>query len=349
LVAVLASVSAAPPPAQAAWVRLALVRERRLLLCDGDGEERALFEAAEGEFLKYPAWSPDGGRIALVPTVSLGAGPDADWGDDILIVPVAGETPRRVYRHDRPGAQILGLAWTADGQSLLLGYELVQIERGRFTGRIERIERLEIETGERRVIVDGALYPSTSRDGGRIAYLTMDESGTTVLWVAAGDGSGARQVADVTSHFLYILAPRLSPDGDAIVFAAVPLRTDGSAARDAAPTSSRGPSKDVSSRLLLRWADGSDEGRLQQGDTVAPVPARRSAHGFPMELYRVAVADGAITRLTAFAEDEPYPAWSADGAAILAIATGGLYEMKADGSDLRRIGPGEFGGQLDAR
>jgi len=48
-------------------------------------------------------------------------------------------------------------------------------------------------------------------------------------------------------------------------------------------------------------------------------------------------------------EDDPYPAWSPDGATLSILGALALYQVDADGSNLRAIGEGWAGGQLDVR
>jgi Tol biopolymer transport system component len=301
---------------------LAIVRDQRLLVRAPNGEEKALLRTPANTFPSFPVWSPDGTHIAYVQTGLFTGQAGSDWGGDIFIVEAGGGTPRLVWKHDQAGAQVQGLAWLPDGRSLLMGYQLTLVQDGKFQGQVLRVERLEIDTGARTPIVQGAVYPSVSRDGTRIAYLTQDDTGAGGLWVAAPDGSDARRLVEVgAGRFLGVLGPQIAPDGSAIAFAAV-------SSSSAAPRPERGG--------VL--------GRLRR--LLAP-PAE--AHGFPMDVWKVGVTDGALTRLTDFGEDEPYPAWTPDGRMLYVIATGGLYTLRSDGADLTRIGAGAFGGQLAVR
>jgi Tol biopolymer transport system component len=241
--------------------------------------------------------------------------PASEWGDEVYAVPLDGGPSRRLLPRAQSGGVIQGMCCTPDGTGLLFGYHATLVENRQFAGRIERIERLDLASGERSTLIEGALFPTVTRDGSRIAYMTQDEIGGVSLAVAAPDGRDARVVAELSPRFLVVMTPRISPDGGTIVFSAVPQAG------------------------VARAADLGPASRAR----------RASRHGLPMDLFQASVASGAVTRLTTFGEDEPYPAWSPDGSVITILATGGLYELKMDGSEPRILGPGEFGGSVDAR
>jgi Tol biopolymer transport system component len=68
-------------------------------------------------------------------------------------------------------------------------------------------------------LIDSARQPSFSQTG-QLAYLTHDDRGKTALWIAAGDARNAREI--VTSSANYAMhSPRLSPDGQRVVFSAL--------------------------------------------------------------------------------------------------------------------------------
>jgi Tol biopolymer transport system component len=318
--------------------RVVLVREQGLFVRDAGGTEQVLARTPTNTHPAFPVWSPDGTRIAYVQTTifsqtTISDSDDqsgADWGGDIYLVQAGSSTPTLAWKHDEPGTQVQGLAWTPDGGSLLFGYDRTLVENGRYQGRVQRIERLELVTGIRTPVVQGAVYPSLSHDGTRMAYMTQDDTGGGGLWVSAADGSGAKQLVTVGQavilgqKVLAILYPRIAPNGSAVAFAAT------ASAQGAAPDQrSRGGGLRAAVRDLL--------------------PRSAAAHGIPMDVFHVKVADVVLTRLTRFAEDEPYPVWSVDGRMLTVFATGGLYEVAADGSSVKKIGAGAYGGQLDLR
>jgi Tol biopolymer transport system component len=304
--------------------RLALVRDQRLMVRDANGEERMLLRTPPNTFPTFPQWTPDGMRIAYVQSTMFTGQANADWGGDIYTVEASGGDPKLVLKHDQPGAQVQGLAWTPDGNNLLFGYQLTLIKDGKYEGQVVRIERLELASGKRTTVVEGGLLPSLNRDGSRLSYVKQDDTGKGGLFVSGSDGSGARQLIEVGGKFLIVLGPQISPDGSAIAFSAV-------ATQAAEP---RQPNSGGRMALLRR---------------LLPAPRTAAAHGLPMDVWKVTVADGATARLTNINEDEPYPVWTPDGAKIIFVATNGLYEVNADGSNLKKLGPGAFGGQADVK
>lgn len=304
--------------------RIVLVRDQRLLVRSANGEERQLTRTPPNTFPSFPVWSPDGRRIAYVQATIFTGQPNTDWGGDIYVIDAAGGDPQLAWKHDQPGAQVQGLAWTPDGNALLMGYQLTLIKDGRYQGQILRIDRLDLASGKTTPVVSDATLPSLTRDGSRMAFLRTDDTGSGGLFVAAADGSGARMVVELGGRVLAIFGPRIAPDGGAIAFAAV-------VGQALAPV--RQPRSGLGAAL----------------HKLLPQPRPAAAHGLPMDVWKVVVADGTLTRLSNLNEDEPYPAWFPDGKRIIFFATGGLYEMGADGSNLKKIAPGSFGGQADVR
>jgi Tol biopolymer transport system component len=195
------------------------------------------------------------------------------------------------------------------------------IKDGRFLGQTLNLERLDLATGERHVVVPDAANPSASPDGSLIAYITFssgDDPGG--LWVARADGSDRRLIVPATGKFVVVTQPRFSPDGSTIAFSAATFATS------AEPQQPNGSSS--SSALNAK-----------------PI----SAHGLPQDIWTVPVSGGEPKRLTNILEDEPTVAWSPDGQQLAIIATGGLYVMDVNGSEPRKLGPGGTLAQIDWR
>src|SRR5688500_2253566 len=81
-----------------------------------------------------------------------------------------------VFRRPASGVRVEGMAWTPDGASLYVSLMETTIKDGRFLGQTLNLERLDIATGERRVVVPDAAYPSVSPDGSLIAFITFSSA-----------------------------------------------------------------------------------------------------------------------------------------------------------------------------
>lgn len=178
------------------------------------------------------------------------------------------------------------------------------------------VVRLDLATRAERTLLDNAFAPSLSREGRTMVYAIPDHG----LNVADADGQHARPLVP-PGMFPGLSFPRIAPDGSSVVFSsAEPLTTT---------RALETPFFDA----VVAWL----------------APRRAEAHGVPMDLWRVDAASGTRARITTIGADDPYPSWSADGRAVLFLATGGLYRVDPDGTHLEQIGPGVTLGQVDAR
>ena len=157
----------------------------------------------------------DGARLYFRTPAAQGAA----QGLRILQVPVSGGEPTELPIVPPPGPYYQLLELTPNGQELLLAaYDSGSLEGG-------ALWTLRIADGSRRrigsLLVGAATY---SPDGKRILFTAGGWRKPGSLWVAASDGSNARQLLELKG--LAISSPSWSPDGRGIVFGELNRATD---------------------------------------------------------------------------------------------------------------------------
>jgi Tol biopolymer transport system component len=301
---------------------LLVPRDQRLLLRDmTKGTEALIAKAPADAYYAWPRWAPDGKSIAYALTTIYNGTPNQEWGSDIAVSAPDGSNQRIVFKRPHTGVTIEGLAWTPDGSGFYAGILDTQIKDGRFLGQTLTLERIDIATGARQVLVPDAANPSVTPDGSRLAYITYgtaDQPGG--LWTARSDGSERKLIVPATGKFITVVGPRFSPDGKNIAFAAV--------------TTASGSDYAPPPKQARRWPWE---------------PRSASAHGLPMDIWQVAADGGEPRRLTSVLEDEPSVAWSPSGDALAMIATGGLYDVPLASGDPKKLGVGATQAQIDWR
>src|SRR6185295_15871670 len=107
------------------------------------------------------------------------------------------------------------------GRSLYVAANGVRAAADSSTERLLQIVQVDLASGATHPLLNDALDPAISRDGKQLAYLKLSANGITMaLALAAPDGSGTRTLID-GKDFQGLYAPRFSPDGTRIVFAAI--------------------------------------------------------------------------------------------------------------------------------
>ncbi len=235
-----------------------------------------------------PALSPNRQRVAYtyypVPTDPHDLG-----GVDLYVMNPDGTGPQRVRAHGESGNVYLDPSWSPDGETIYAAFQASIVVGGQAVGQETSIVRVPLTSGGQTTITRGQ-SPMVSPDGKTLAFLTTDTLNLSHLWLSDLAGNNAREPL-ANKGFTTIQAPRFSPDGQLIAFAA---------AGGPAPNATEPPSRDVWVADLL-------------------LPSVAEADGTPMDIWVVQPDGSGLRRLTSTLDHNPFPAWSPDGR-FLAVA-----------------------------
>ena len=292
-----------PATAQPAG-RLAFVRQNDLWVTDRlGGEPRRITSVAPGALVDDPRWSPDGQRIAYVRSLPTEFDPDdilsAFPPSDIMVVNADGSQPKLVLAHGRPGVQLRTPAWLPDASGLLYTEFTAVVKDNKPAGVKIALRRLDFSTLSTTLVLQDALNADVSPDGRQITYVpSFNASNPTGIWVAELSGSKPRLLFHHPDFDEYH-APRFSPDGRHIVFAA----SGGPDLPGGATPVARSP---IFSFPQIRFSSA-------------------SAHGLPADLWLIDIDGTNLRRLTIVREDMPTPAWLPDSSGVVFQGLRGIY------------------------
>jgi hypothetical protein len=280
----------------------ALVFARRGAIWRSPGDATALQQLAAPTadmYADHPVSSAASGRVAFTRTSPVDGGA-------LMTMRLDGTDQRVLWQADSGSFSMP--AWTADGAALLVTYTGPAFPGEPYSEWRPQIVRVALANGERQTIVTGAHSPALSRDGVLLAFVRVDASRLrSAIVVAAADGSNPRELLGGDA-FAGFFAPRFSADGRTLVVAAIGGPANGALPQAALPA------------LTNLFA-----------------PPVASAHVTPpWDLWSIDVGGGA-RRLATLQEDLPMAAFSPAGDEIIVMATRGLYRMRSDGSQLRRV------------
>lgn len=285
-----------------------------LLSTDLSRQRRLTYFPEYFEYADKPVWSPDGSTIAFTysPRTEQGSLP----ATDIWQARPDSQDPRPLVTHGE-GEMLFEPSWTPDGRYLFFTVDTSVssgggLDLGAPIGTKVHIDRLDTQTGDRTQWMEQAQMLTAEGAGNLVAYLEYvpappDAAGLIAppqrLMTAGVDGKSPHVVLDEKA-FQAMYAPRLSPSGKWIAFAAVNVPPP-----DTAP---QGALFDPLAWLGLK-------------------PRTASAHGLPWDVYLVPAAGGTVVRLSKLDEDQPYPAWL-DDSTIAFMGINGLYKLQIDGN-----------------
>lgn len=246
----------------------------------------------------------DGQMVQMVPPPELGQVAGARWSPDgfrmayavlqlrdrripvseVTIASSDGSDARTLLAAEGPGAFYQAPVWAPSGTHLYV------VHTAQTAGeRIRRIERVDISTGEREIVIDEPGQFDVSPDGRWLALVRASGSSASVVLLDLETGGQRALVPEGRFHL--IAAPRFDPSSQTLVFSAAP---SGSASLIPIPPVG-----------------------LAAGSLLKPATAR--AHGPAQDLYAVSVGGGPLSRIAAVGADDPVAAWSPDGAHLAVL------------------------------
>lgn len=258
-----------------------------------------------------PSYSPDGTRIAFVRSVTEDV-------EDILVMPAEGGPPRALLPEP---ASITGLAWAADGRSLV------------FAGSLDGASglwRLPVTGGAPAPIFtapEGLTYQDVSiaSEGGGLAY--TQRAFDANIWQFRRTASNLNyQENQLVLSTRWDSNPDIAPDGRRIAFVS---KRSGSTEIWTSDRDGGNPVQVTSFGGALtgtpRWSP--------RGDTLAFVSYEEGQ----ADVYVVDGQGGGLRRLTDSASDETAPAWSHDGRYVYFASdrtgTWQVWRQPVDGGD----------------
>ncbi|HTP11830.1 MAG TPA: hypothetical protein VMP08_26430 [Anaerolineae bacterium] len=313
--------SALTPSESPAWASLKLSGHliyvevpRQIVQLDlVSGQKSILFDAPDNAYIGAVQASPDGKYMVIAYAPS--AEPTLQsFNTDLYVMPTDGSAaPQVLLKRTRPKEDFINPVWSPDGKYIYYSHLMFDLnganQDAKFTYDLERIA---YPRGQPEKILGSASWPRLSRDGTKLAYVSLASStNSNDLYIANADGSQLRLVMPAGSFFA-VDAPVFSPDGQTILFSAV-----------GAPQLSS-----------LSWLD------QLTGVQIA------EAHNVPSDWWRVSVDGGKPERLTQVNGTGLYADCAPDGQYVAFMSVTGLFVMRPDGSNLVQLDNDLVGGTL---
>ena len=278
-------------------------------VASGFNRRMAPITSAEG-VEEWPAWSPDGARLAYVAEIN--------GYRQLFVRTLATGEERRVTRGPRDDIQP---AWSPDGRRLAF------VRAAADSGKLEPADlngwyfeggdvwSVDVGSGAERRFVANAFGPSWSPDGRRLAF-DAAWAGPRRVWVSDSAGLNPRQLTSDSSEAVVHAGPRWSPDGRRLAFRRIEKTISDLMTADVTSGASTAVTHDAAFDLDPSWAP--DGRRLYFS----------SNRGGGLNVWRIAVgpagqAAGNPEQLTTGAGDDVEPTASPDGRR-LAFAVRGI-------------------------
>ncbi len=275
------------------------------------GFDRKLTQLTTGAGVEeWPAWSPDGTRLAYVAEV--------DGFRQLFVRTLASGEERRVTHGPRDDIQP---AWSPDGGRLVFVRATAdsgKLAPGDLNGWYFEggdVWSVDLGSGREAPLVSNAFGPAWSPDGARLAF-DAAWAGPRRIWISDGTGRNPRQLTSDSSEAVIHAGPRWSPDGRRLVFRRIEKTDSDIMTAEVASDATTRVTHDASTDQDPAW---SPDGRWIYF---------ASNRGGGINVWRIAVgssgqAGGAPRQLTTGAGDDVEPAPAPDGHR-LAFAVRGL-------------------------
>lgn len=154
-----------------------------------------------------PSWSPDGNQIAYVLNDSNNS--------NLYIFNLKDESTIQITNSE---SSELTPAWSPDGKNIaFVSDRSGHLEIYNYTIKTKQIEKLTN-------FEEDVVTPSWLPDSKAIIYILFDrKKKSRKIWMSKLDGSASKIKMDQTSNYIY---PRISPDGEVMIFASKNNNTD---------------------------------------------------------------------------------------------------------------------------
>lgn len=285
------------------------------------GEQRNLLTLTEpNSFVLDPAVSPDGTQVAFIkqPPAKIVEG-RFDAGSDLWVMGRDGSEPHLVFEHAQPNQLVRFPRWE-DNANILAIVQEIHTEAD-LTRVVYTLERIDVASGQRQIVLEDILAFDISPDGQRLVYAKLLPQVGESLQVSDLAGASLIEIIGLDQLLAPFGYPRFSPDGETIGFAS------------ADQTGARVPVQLVSlSRAGL-------------GHLVAPVDTAL-LDGLPQDVWTVAASGGQAVRVADLKEDLPSMTWDGSGDHIYAMGVEGLYDINLTTGGVERLADGAFHAQL---
>jgi Tol biopolymer transport system component len=262
--------------------------------------ERKLTDYPPGPAVEYAARSPDGSRLAVV-------GPGTA-GSTLTVLDPEQRDSRVLLQESAPYTSLKRPQWSPDGTSILYTVHQYLTDGTSLTGEAFQAEQINLDGSNRRVIASDAQDATLVPDG-RLALVRRSSDGDELVLLLP---DGTERVLVPRGSFQSLAAPRFSPDGQWIAFAATTA--------------------------------GQPRGEQPGGPTLLLGPTIAYAHGLPWDIWLVDMSGG-LQLVNKLAEDDPTVAWSPDGRYLAVSGETGVYIVAIAGGRATRVANiGGFGG-----